>query len=263
MRIYDESTGSEGRLRVVAHEARDTGQAGLAGLPALVASRTADPSAVLDLQRAAGNGAVAQLLADDEGERSPVLDVVGRGGGQPLAPKTRMAMEGALGADFSGVRVHTDAAASASAQAVQAHAYTVGSDVVFQSGKYEPETPSGQRMLAHELTHVVQQRSGPVDATPTGAGISVSHPSDSYERAAEASADRFMAGGGMAAHGAPVGAPPSTTGIQRDAEVKEPVLQGGAFVQRQDEEQEEESVQGAFVQRQGDEEEEMEAPVAG
>jgi hypothetical protein len=267
---YDDLTGLEGKPRPTGYEARDTGQADLAGLPGLVASRTAEPSAVLDLQRAAGNEAVAQLLSDEdhgENERSPVLDVVGHGGGQPLEPSTRDAMEGALGADFSDVRVHTDGAASASAQAVQAHAYTVGNDVVFQTADYQPDSPGGQRMLAHELTHVAQQRNGPVDGTPTGSGISVSHPADSFERAAEASADRFMAGGGVDAHRGQ--APPSAAApsVQRDAADEQPAAEQpavqGACVQRQDEE-EEEPVQGAFVSRQSEEEEEeKEAPAAG
>jgi hypothetical protein len=75
-------------------------------------------------------------------------------------------MESRLDADFSDVRVHTDGKATDSARSVQAYAYTVGNDVVFQSDKYAPGSDSGQRMLAHELTHVVQQRSGPVAGTP-------------------------------------------------------------------------------------------------
>ena len=77
---------------------------------------SADPSAVLELQRTAGNAAVVQLLSEDDGAEgggSPVLDVVGRGGGQPLPSSTRSAMEGAMGADFGDVRVHTDSAAAA------------------------------------------------------------------------------------------------------------------------------------------------------
>lgn len=77
--------------------------------------------------------------------------------GQSLDPGTRMAMEGSFGHDFSHVRVHTDAAAADSARTRAAKAYTVGSDVVFGPGRYTPETPAGARLLAHELTHVVQQ----------------------------------------------------------------------------------------------------------
>jgi hypothetical protein len=102
-------------------------------------------------------------------------------------------MERALGADLGDVRIHDDAAASRSAEAINARAYTVGSDVVFREGTYQPDTADGQRVLAHELTHVVQQRSGPVDGTVAGGGIALSDPGDRFERAAEANADRIMA----------------------------------------------------------------------
>src|SRR5205807_8652005 len=120
--------------------------------------------------------------------------------------------------------VHTDAKASDSAKSVQAHAYTVGNEVVFQSGKYAPESDSGKRMLAHELTHVVQQRSGPVAGTPAPGGIKVSHPADSFEQAAESSADRVMAGV------APTQAATAPASVQREEEEEE--LQG-MFVQRE------------------------------
>jgi hypothetical protein len=69
----------------------------------------------------------------------------------------------------------------------------VGSDVVFRRGQYDPGSPSGQRTLAHELAHVVQQSQGPVDGTDAPGGIRVSDPSDRFERAAEQTADHVMA----------------------------------------------------------------------
>jgi len=78
--------------------------------------------------------------------------------GKPLDPGTRTLMEARLGHDFSHVRVHTDAQAAASAQNVNARAYTVGSDIVFGKGQYHPSTDASQRLIAHELAHVVQQR---------------------------------------------------------------------------------------------------------
>jgi hypothetical protein len=81
-----------------------------------------------------------------------------RGGGRPLDPSTRVDMEARLGHRFDAVRVHSDEHASASAQALDARAYTVGRDIVFGSGQYAPETQTGRQLLAHELTHVVQQR---------------------------------------------------------------------------------------------------------
>lgn len=80
--------------------------------------------------------------------------------GQPLAGAARAFFESRFGHDFSRVRIHHDAAAAASARAVAAHAYTVGPHVVFDTGRYAPETSAGRRLLAHELTHVVQQQAG-------------------------------------------------------------------------------------------------------
>ncbi|HSJ56102.1 MAG TPA: DUF4157 domain-containing protein [Anaerolineae bacterium] len=77
--------------------------------------------------------------------------------GRPLDPGTRAFMQSRLGHDLSRVRVHTDARAAESARAVNARAYTVGRDVVFGRGQYAPETGAGKRLLAHELTHVLQQ----------------------------------------------------------------------------------------------------------
>jgi hypothetical protein len=80
-----------------------------------------------------------------------------RGGGQPLAPSVRAFFEPRFGRDFSGVRVHTDSQATESAKSIQARAFTAGQDMVFGTGEYATENQEGLRLLAHELTHVVQQ----------------------------------------------------------------------------------------------------------
>ena len=84
--------------------------------------------------------------------------------GGPLDPPTRSFFEQRLGAGLGDVRVHAGATAAASARALGARAYAVGRDVVFGAGEYQPGTPSGARLLAHELAHVVQQRAGPAIA---------------------------------------------------------------------------------------------------
>lgn len=174
-------------------------------------SRTVDDGPVADAAHAAATLATGNVAALDAGDlavlqrhvgnhtlqraaeaRSPVLDVVGSGGGSPLAPGVREDMEARLGADFSDVRVHTGGTAASSAAAVGAHAYTVGRDVVFGAGKFDTTSTAGKTMLAHELTHVVQQRSGPVSGTPTGDGVSVSDPGDRFEREAVANAETVM-----------------------------------------------------------------------
>ena len=194
-----------------------------------------DTASLLHLQRTVGNAGVVQMLAEDreapvEDEPSPVHDVIGKGGGTPLDESTRSTMESSFGQDFSDVRVHTDEQASKSAAAVGANAYTVGSDIVFRGGHFDSSSPTGQRTIAHELSHVVQQRSGPVDGTDAPGGIKLSSPDDRFERAAEATADQVVSRSAVApqAHGT---AAPSLQleasddeaemPVQREAEIEE------------------------------------------
>jgi hypothetical protein len=87
----------------------------------------------------------------------PIVDEVLNSPGQPLNLETRAFMEPRFGQDFSQVRIHTDAKAVESASAINARAYTVGKDIVFGSGEYSPVSFKGLKLLAHELTHGVQQ----------------------------------------------------------------------------------------------------------
>jgi len=100
--------------------------------------------------------------------------------GQPLDRPTRAFMEPRFGHDFSQVRVHTDAKASDSAKAVNALAYTVGPHLVFDARHYAPATSAGQRLLAHELTHTIQQ-----GKNPSTANLRISNKQDLAEREAE------------------------------------------------------------------------------
>ncbi|MCW3058999.1 MAG: hypothetical protein JWQ02_820 [Capsulimonas sp.] len=109
---------------------------------------------------------LVQRMGENDDGSADVSDIVDRGlagGGAPLDAETRGFMEPRFGHDFSGVRIHSDAQASRSAEEVSARAYTVGSDIAFRSGEYSPGGSDGKRLLAHELTHVVQQgaTSGP------------------------------------------------------------------------------------------------------
>ncbi|MFF3072779.1 DUF4157 domain-containing protein [Kitasatospora sp. NPDC057936] len=157
---------------------------------------------LLAMQRAVGNAAVGRALERQAGrhahgpsgghdecapvQRSSVPDVL-RTAGRPLDGTVRAEMEARLDADFSDVRLHTGPAAQRSAAEVGARAYTSGSHVVIGAGGADRHT------LAHELTHVIQQRQGPVAGTDNGSGLSVSDPSDRFERAAEANARRALA----------------------------------------------------------------------
>jgi hypothetical protein len=104
------------------------------------------------------------------GEAPAVVGEALRSPGQPLGAGVRAFMEPRIGHDFSRVRVHTGGLASRSAAAVDALAYTVGNDVVFRDGQYAPGTIEGRKLIAHELTHIVQQRESPaiVQRSPSG-----------------------------------------------------------------------------------------------
>jgi len=128
----------------------------------------------------------------------PIVDEVLRSTAEPLQESTRALMEPRFGHDFSGVRVHTDERAAESAEAVNAHAYTVGQDVVFAPGKYQPSTEPGNALIAHELSHVLQQES--VSGQPAKA---ISDPADSSEREADAVAGSVLRNEPVALNQAP------------------------------------------------------------
>jgi hypothetical protein len=117
----------------------------------------------------------------------------GHGPGRPLDASSRALMEPRFGRDFGSVRIHTDAAASRAARMLQAEAFTAGGDVYFAEGRYRPETAPGRRLLAHELTHTVQQGGGGTGAIARSSAA-ISEPHDASEREADSIADRVVAG---------------------------------------------------------------------
>jgi len=120
-------------------------------------------SNVLAFQRSAGNQAASEILTGYCAKTSPVKNDVGldkrfhESQGNPLDQATRGELEARFKAEFTEVRVHTDAEAAVRAEELNADAFTTGSDIHFAPGKYNPETPDGKQLLAHELGHVVQQ----------------------------------------------------------------------------------------------------------
>ena len=116
------------------------------------------------------------------------------GNGMPLETQTQEHFSGALGHDFSQVRIHHDAEADHLNKAVSARAFTTGQDIFFRQGTYNPNSSDGMKLLAHELTHTVQQAQGPVSGTPTSGGFSLSDPGDSFEQEASATAATMMRG---------------------------------------------------------------------
>lgn len=132
------------------------------------------------VQRSASNSQAAPRSA-------PVLS-----GGEPLAPALRSRMQTSFGYDFQRVRIHTDERASLAARSLAAEAYTQGHDIAFARGRYAPQSHAGLHLLAHELTHVVQQ--GRAGAASTAMPFRVGDAGGSEERAADAAADAVLAG---------------------------------------------------------------------
>jgi len=140
---------------------------------------------------AIGNSAFQRIMPSLKGTSPAVLDEsisraihAKRGSGQQLDPAAQRDLGTAMGHDFSDVQVHTDTEADALNHAVRAEAFTTGKDVFFREGKYDPGSNAGRKLLAHELTHVVQQR----DAPPKQE-LTLSDPGDASERQASAVAD--------------------------------------------------------------------------
>ncbi len=122
----------------------------------------------------------------------PIVHDVLRSPGQPLDAATRAFFEPRFGMDFSAVRMHTDAKAAESAQAVNALAYTVGHEVVFGAGQYAPQSAEGRRLIAHELTHTIQH--GETSGGVQRSALSIQANDDSLEHEAEAQAERVLEG---------------------------------------------------------------------
>jgi hypothetical protein len=150
---------------------------------------------VLQLQRQYGNRFARQVLGravsgeqDDHAGGSIKRSIEdARGSGKPLDRGVNAQMQSAFGADFGGVRVHNDTRADSLSRSLGAVAFTTGSDVFFRTGAYNPGSSSGRELIAHELTHVVQQNGADVKRQ-----ISVSEPGDPSEREAEQTAARVM-----------------------------------------------------------------------
>jgi Domain of unknown function (DUF4157) len=106
-----------------------------------------------------------------------------RGGGKPLERSVASTLSSSMGTSLGDVRVHTDDGAAALARAVSARAFTVGNDIYFARNEYQPRTPGGKELIAHEAAHTIQQRNAPLDGA-----LMVSQPGDALERDAEAAA---------------------------------------------------------------------------
>ena len=226
---------------------------------------TASAAGLATLQQQVGNRAVQRLVAQrrDDGIAQTggqlgeeVAERIERtqNGGQPLEEGMQQRMGEATGQDFGNVRVHTDAEADQLNRQLDARAFTAGRDVFFREGEYSPHSTSGQELIAHEMTHVVQQKEGRV--SHSGSGVTVNAPDDAHEHQADRVAKQVVG-------------PPAQTQVQpqedtglraiQRQDLPEEELQMKA-IQRQD--LPEEELQMKAVQRQGDEELEELGPKA-
>lgn len=199
---------------------------------------------VARLQRTVGNRAVQRLLAQREAaegsfrvdEETASRITSARSGGRALDAGIQENMSRSMGYDFSGVRVHDDRESDQLSGQLSAKAFTTGQDMFFRSGAYNPASSAGQQLLAHELTHVVQQGTGQVRSS--GSGMQVNAPNDSFEQEAHAAA---RDSGGVSSTGGPTTSAPvqmarpgaEEVQAQPEAEDEEELLQ----TQSEDEEE--------------------------
>jgi hypothetical protein len=162
---------------------------------------------LLRYQESGGNQMVLRLLvaarsggsgSGTTAEEAPLADSIRSrlGGGNPLPTGVRAEAEAGLGQPLGDVRLHTDSPAASMAAQLNAHAFTTGNDIFFNQGVYDPGSPSGYNVLVHELTHTLQQSSGPVAGRSAANGLTVS---EVQEREARSVADRVTAGRATAA----------------------------------------------------------------
>jgi hypothetical protein len=192
-----------GVLSALGTDGRSGANANLLANPAMRHRRNGEmrTQVMRQAQQGLGNHKIQQLV---EQLQSPA-----DGAGQPLDHSTRGFMESRFATNFSDVRVHTDSDAADSADALAANAYTTGRDIYFATGKYAPASPEGQHLLAHELTHTVQQASGATGlAASRKDGIEIDGENDRLESQARLTADAVVPQQGQ----------PLETGIRRPME---------------------------------------------
>ncbi len=154
----------------------------------------------LHLQKQHGNRYVERVVArakEDAGPNAVHPSIERqiheqRGAGQPLDAGVKRQMEGSIGADFSNVRIHTSAHSDRLNHALSARAFTTGNDIFFREGAYQPGSFVGRELIAHELTHVVQQNGSQLNRSQISRAMTVSQPGDPHEMEAEHTAHAVM-----------------------------------------------------------------------
>ena len=166
---------------------------------AVQAPAPSEHSPVLDMASSVGNRGFSQVISrmqDGEGilpsgVAHPVVEstiAAARGGGRPLDTGLARQFSRALGRDMSDIRVHTGPTAAMLTRAVSARAFTTGRDIFFAPGQYQPGTPAGRELIAHESAHADQQADAPMSGP-----LVVSKPGDPLEHAADKTASELLA----------------------------------------------------------------------
>lgn len=170
---------------------------------------------------AGGGEAVARKAAGgagEEGDATGLMDraMKARGQGSPLPQDLRGRLEARLGLSLAGVRLHTDAKAAEAAEAVNATAFTVGQDIYFNAGAFNPSSPDGVELIAHEATHAAQHLEGREgQASASEGGVGVTKPGDAVEVEAEAVGAEIASGQDVASDaGASVEATSPSAGLE-------------------------------------------------
>ncbi len=220
---------------------------------------------LLQMQHTQGNQAVQRLMStvqrvpyEDGGELDDDLSSQinsARGSGSALDTTVADSMSQHMDYDFSGVNVHTDSSADRLSRSIGAKAFTTGSDIFFKSGEYSPGSSTGQNLLAHELTHVVQQGG----QAPSGGQLTVGPAHDSYESEADSMASSLATGGDLQRQEEEEELMMKRDDVQREEEEEELMMKRDDL-QRQAEEEEDEllQMQRDDIQRQEElEDEEM------
>ena len=209
------------------------------------------------LQRTAGNAAIQRLATQQNTDEQTALndDVassIHRETGNGFSPDSEVTnpTSAVTESDYSDVKIHTDAKADQLSRQLGAKAFTVGNDIFFRSGEYEPNSQDGQKLISHELTHVTQQQQGTVSDGGPQPKMTVTASDDQFEKEADRVADA------VASKSGPESFSSSGEAVQRQAEPEEELQMKRDTVQREAEE-EEVQMQRDTVQREASEDEEL------
>jgi hypothetical protein len=168
----------------------------------------------------AENQVNVQTQPSSDTRQNLAQEISNAGTGQSLDANAREYLEPKFGHSFENIKIHADGHADQLSKSINAKAFTTGQDVFFREGAYQPNTFEGKHLLAHELTHTIQQSRGEVSGTPMADGVSISDPNDGFEHEASRAADITVGGGQVSIGGTTnVGVVQRIIATQNDAQI--------------------------------------------